>query len=311
MKRRRFLGLGTAAGAGLLAGCGSDEPESEWSWRGVMFRSPASFTLHGVEDAEAKALTVDCVEEMKRLEAMFSLQNPDSAMSRLNRDGVLREVPEEFMSVVRLALALGERTNGIFDPTIQPYWKFLHEGGKGDREAAMKLVDFRNVMVTEGRIAFAKSGMAMTLNSMAQGFVTDRITEMVRAAGVENALINIGEYSAIGRFSKKRPWTLGIRSGGAEGEILEEVPLEDESLAVSSGGGYRFGSGNHLVHPEGDFANEGRVVAVTAPLAVVADGLATACGLMGTDAGQKMVAALDDVTLRVWEKGVGGEWWEA
>jgi thiamine biosynthesis lipoprotein len=276
----------------------------------VVFQSPASFILHGVEDVVAKELTVECVEEMKRLEAMFSLQDPDSTLSTLNRDGVLRDVPEEFRSVVTLSLALGERSGGVFDPTIQPYWKFLHEGGEGGREEVMKLVDFRNVMVTQDRIAFAKDGMAMTLNGMAQGFVSDRIAEKLKAAGVKDALVNIGEYVAIGRFSKKRPWTLGIRSGGAEGEVVDEVPLEDEALAVSSGGGYRFGGGNHLVHPEGTFAKEGRVVAVTAPLAVVADGLATTCGLMSTAAARALVSSLDDTSLRVWEKESAGAGWE-
>lgn len=310
MRRRRFLGLGAAGGAALLGGCGREPEVAAWSWRGVLFQSPVSFKLRGVEDAEAQKLTVDCVAEMTRLEAMFSLQNPESVLSRLNRDGVVREAPAEFLELVKLAIVMAERSGGVFDPTIQPYWKFLHEGGKGDREEVMKLVDYRNVMVTEDRVAFARSGMAMTLNGMVQGYVTDQIVLKLEAAGVEHALVNIGEYSAIGTKAEGKPWMLGIRSGGVDGEVVDEVELEDESMAVSSGGGYRFGSGNHLVHPEGAYAPEGRVVAVRASLAVIADGFSTACGLMKTEEARKMVDRVDGVYLRVWEKDAAGEWWE-
>ena len=310
MKRRQFVSLGVVAGAGMFSGCGKKVVAAEWSWKGVVFQSPASFTLLGMEGEAAERLTMECVAEMKRLEALFSLQNPESALSRLNRDGTLREVPEDFQMLVELALAMAERSDGVFDPTIQPYWKFLHEGGAGEAEEVMKLVDYRNVMVSGTRIAFAKDGMAMTLNGMAQGFVTDRIAAMVKGAGVANALINIGEYVAIGRHSAERPWMLGIRGGGAEGEVVEEMALEDEALAVSSGGGYRFGAGNHLVHPEGAYAPEGRVVAVVAPLAVIADGLSTTCGLMRTETARELVEGVEGARLRVWERDGAGEWWE-
>lgn len=311
MKRRRILELGAMAGAGVMAGCRRDPEVAAWSWSGVLFQSEVSFTLRGMDDGEAKALTVDCLAEMKRLEAMFSLQNPDSELSRLNRDGVLRGAPEDFLRLIRLGMTMAEKSGGVFDPTIQPYWKFLHDGGEGDREAVAKLVDYRNVLVTESRVAFGKEGMAMTLNGIVQGYVTDRIAAMIRAAGVENALVNIGEFAAMGTYSEKRSWTLGIRAGGAGGEVVEETSLEDEALAVSSGGGYQFGGGNHLVHPEGVFAPEDRVVAVTAPLAVIADGLATTCGLMKTEHARSLVEGVDKVGLRVWEKGAAGEWWEA
>ena len=183
MRRRGFLKLGTVGGAGLLAGCGREPEVAEWSWRGVLFRSPVSFKMRGVEDAEAETLTVECVAEMTRLEAMFSLQNPESALTELNREGVLRKAPREFLELVRWAVAMAERSAGVFDPTIQPYWKFLHEGAKGDREEVMELVDYRNVMVTEDRVAFARSGMAMTLNGMVQGYVTDRIVGDAEVGG--------------------------------------------------------------------------------------------------------------------------------
>ncbi len=310
MRRRGFLKLGTVGGAGLLAGCGREPEVAEWSWRGVLFRSPVSFKMRGVEDAEAETLTVECVAEMTRLEAMFSLQNPESALTELNREGVLRKAPREFLELVRWAVAMAERSAGVFDPTIQPYWKFLHEGAKGDREEVMELVDYRNVMVTEDRVAFARSGMAMTLNGMVQGYVTDRIVGMLKSAGVEHALVNLGEFSAIGTKAEGKPWMLGIRSGGADGKVVDKVELEDESMAVSSGGGYRFGSGNHLVHPEGAYAPEGRVVAVRAPLAVIADGLSTACGLMKTEAAKTLVGRVEGAYLRVWEKGGTGGWRE-
>ena len=59
-------------------------------------------------------------------------------------------------------------------------------------ESARKLVDWRAIEVGPRRIAFARAGMGVTLNGIAQGYVTDRITDILRAHGCDRTFANLG-----------------------------------------------------------------------------------------------------------------------
>jgi len=61
--------------------------------------------------------------------------------------------------------------------------------------------------------------MAITLNSIAQGYITDAIADMLRNEGFERAVVDLGEYRAIGRHPDGRPWRIGIRDGRDVGNI--------------------------------------------------------------------------------------------
>ncbi|WP_336493009.1 FAD:protein FMN transferase, partial [Methylobacterium nigriterrae] len=55
-------------------------------------------------------------------EAAASLFRADSALARLNRDGVLDAPDPLLLAPRRFALALAEASGGAFDPTVQPLW---------------------------------------------------------------------------------------------------------------------------------------------------------------------------------------------
>ena len=42
------------------------------------------------------------------------------------------------------------------------------------------MVDYRNLSVATQRIEFARLGMAITLNGIAQGYITDRVSDLLR-----------------------------------------------------------------------------------------------------------------------------------
>src|SRR5690606_15048090 len=135
-------------------------------------------------------------------------------------------------------------SGGVFDPTIQPLW-MLHARhfsspdanpagpARAEIAAALGLVGFDRVAFDRNRIAFAAKGMALTLNGIAQGYITDRIVEMLRDAGLTNTLADIGEVRALGPRGDGSPWRVGI--GGAD----QAVDLVDRAAATSSPDGFR------------------------------------------------------------------------
>lgn len=305
MNRRRCLSLLSATGAASLLGngCQRGVREEVTRWRGVLFNSDVDMAVHAMPPAVAEPLIRNCELEMQRLEKLFSLYLPDSPLSRLNRTGRLDNPPPELVDLVRKALLVAERSGGAFDPTIQPYWTWLRETvettGAIDPEAQaqfLEKVDFRQVRCGEEELSFGQEGMALTLNGLSQGWITDRATKILRDGGAQHCLVNLGEFYGLGTQPSGRDWIVGLR--GVEGE---EIALRDRALAVSSGAGLYFGTGdrrNHIIDPRtGDCVEARKVVAVTAPEAWLADALSTACSVLEEEKARDLIAQWEDVEL--------------
>jgi FAD:protein FMN transferase len=136
-------------------------------WRGVAMGAMASMTLVHPDRAAAKRLIERCLAEISRLEAIFSLYRPDSALVRLNAEGVLDHPPLELVEVMSFAASLARHSDGAFDVTVQPLFELYarHFAGPapippGRRRHASprrcELVDHRNVDVASDRIALGR-----------------------------------------------------------------------------------------------------------------------------------------------------------
>ncbi|CAO3439077.1 FAD:protein FMN transferase [Azospirillum argentinense] len=290
--RRRFLGIAaTAAGLALLPGGLRAAGAPVRTWRGVALGADSMIQLAHPDPAEADRLIVLCLEEVARLERVFSLYRTDSALARLNRDGVLDAPPADLVRLLSEAAAFSRRTDGAFDPTVQPLWQlyaghFARPGADpaGPPEAVLRaareLVDHRKLRVEPGRIAFAGRGMAVTLNGIAQGYVTDRVSERLRAEGMTDVLVDLGEIRALGHHPSGRPWSVGLADPLVDGRNAGTLEIADRAVATSGGYGTPFdaaGRFTHLFDPAtGGCAREWLAVTVLAPDATTADALSTA-----------------------------------
>jgi FAD:protein FMN transferase len=193
---------------------------------------------------------------------------------------------------------------------VQPLWRLYeahfwsHTDVQPDIEArardiARDFVDFRSIDIGESRIAFARAGMGITLNSLAQGFITDSIADLLRNEGFESAVVDLGEFHTIGRHPDGHPWRIGIRSGlrngPAAGSVARTIELEDMALAVSGGYGTTFeptGRFHHIFDPHSGACANGLVdVAVIGPRATAANGLSTAICVAGEARAPALLAA--------------------
>jgi len=302
MSRRRFLRITGLAGFGAASlslldhGIAAEASVPAWTWRGVVMGADASVSLHGLSEAKASRLTLGCFEELRRLEKLFSLYDPDSAVCRLNRQGYLLDPPPELVRLLLEARSFSKQTGGAFDVSVQPLWVGLRDHFKRTptpppatllRELLVN-VDYRGIQVSRRRIAFRRSGMAVTLNGIAQGWITDRIAEYLQREGVSSTLINIGEYRALGMHPENRPWRLGVRGSDGADDLLDTVPLEQAALAVSGGHGHPFADlpgAHHLVHPRTGLCQPTRrTIALVARTATEADALSTACAVVDDEA---------------------------
>jgi FAD:protein FMN transferase len=302
LTRRRFLRIAASAAAlplipALRSAAAAPAPVA---WRGVAMGAMASMTLVHPDRGAAQRLIERCLAEIDRLEAIFSLYRPDSALVQLNSEGVLHYPPLELVELMSWAGALAQQSGGAFDPTVQPlfelYARHFAEASPnpagpppGRIAETLKLVDHGLVEVSSERIRLRRAGTSVTLNGIAQGYVTDRIAALLRDDGLTNMLLDLGELSAAGRHPNGRPWQAGIADPAAPMETLFNVELQGQpdglpALATSGGYGTAFDAlrrHHHLFDTKtGHSAARYASVTVAAPNALLADGLSTALCVM-------------------------------
>ena len=270
LSRRRFLSIAAGALVPTFAGA-----ETFHRRTGRALGAATSLKLVGTDAGEAEATFAAVEAELARLERIFSLYDPHSSLSALNAAGHLKHPPPELLEVLSHCAALNQATEGAFDPTIQPLW--AHHAGLNPAKDAGDLVGWQHVRVDHRRIAFTKPGMQLTLNGIAQGYITDRIATLLRARGLTRVMIDMGEIAGLGLNAQNRPWKAGVAT--PDGEILARVQLTDRALATSASHGMMLNAGTkmgHILDPLTGEAPKPRTVAVSSPSAMIADGLSTA-----------------------------------
>jgi thiamine biosynthesis lipoprotein len=178
---------------------------------------------------------------------------------------------------------------------VQPLWQLYaaHFAAKPDDtfgppsdriEAAQRRVDYRAIAIDGARVGFLQTGMAVTLNGIAQGYITDRVADLLRAAGFTSVLVQLGETVAGAPRSDGRPWRVGIPDPFAPERMIETIDAVDLAIATSSGFATRFdaaGRHHHLFDPAtGKSADRCAGVTVVARRATTADALSTALAVL-------------------------------
>jgi FAD:protein FMN transferase len=294
--RRRFVRISAAATAlGLLAsGRPARAGATPVTWRGTMLGAVATLEIHHDDRSEAERLVSVARAEARRLERVFSLYLKDSALAELNRTGILVDPPIEMVDLLTISQRYSKLTDGLFDPTVQALWDlYASHFSKEDAdpagpaqaaiEAALARVDCGRLSVNRDRIAMPR-GMSVTLNGIAQGYVTDRIVDLLRAHGIGHSLVDMGETRAIGSHPDGRPWEVGVADPRAAGRLEAVLPIVDRAVSTSGAYGFRFdslGRFNHLFDPRtGGCAERYLSVTTVSNNATAADALSTAFSLM-------------------------------
>lgn len=279
-RRRALVILASAMAFPGSARAASIRP---FEWRGMALGADARLLLWAADRELAHEAIGSCVAEIERLEQVFSLHRPSSEISRLNRHGVLAPPSHDMIRLLHLGRRMNRLTEGLFDPTVQSLWELYADwyAGRPEREppqestvaAARGRVGIEKIDIGTARVA-CRDGARITLNGIAQGYITDRAADLLRARGWKHVLIDLGELRALDAKPDGAPWRIGIRETG------QKLPVADAALATSAGGALRFGlsgSTNHIFNPRtGHSSAIWRAVTVRHASAAVADALSTA-----------------------------------
>ena len=309
LTRRRAIRV-VAAAAGLplmIAAVRATAPRGRlFDWQGEVLGALAELSLWHTDEAAARQTIRKVETEIARYERIFSLARADSEISRLNTAGALAKPSPELRELMEESRRFSVLSAGAFDISVQPLWR-LYEAHFWSRtavqddvlarahEVARGLVDFRAIDIGSARIAFARDGMAVTLNSLAQGYITDAAADLLRNEGYTTAFVDLGEIRALGRHPDGRDWRVGIRNAQAAAGLAQTIGLADTAMAVSGGYGTTFepsGQFHHIFDPHtGESAHGLLDATVIGPRATAANGLSTALCVTGEERAAALIAA--------------------
>ncbi len=269
--------------------------------------------LEAADAEEASLIVGRCWDEADRLEKIFSRYDPESELSRINREAAAGPVPvsEEMLEVLSRSIEISRLTGGAFDVTVGPllevWGMFPRREGKvpGPEEiaAALSRVGWEKIVLEpEGRtVRFLTPGLEIDLGALAKGYVVDRLASLLTGNGVENALVNAGgDIYCLGEHPGGRGWRIGVEHPRREGEVLAVLELRGRAVATS--GDYRnyfiqqSRRYSHIIDPRtGEPARTGVMEStVLAADCLTADGLATALFVLGPERGLEVIKSDPD-----------------
>jgi FAD:protein FMN transferase len=258
------------------------------------------------------------MQDMHRIDALMSTYKPSSQVSVVNAEAAQRavRVDADLFGLLRTSLDYSRITEGAFDITyasVGYLYDFRHAIKPTDQEIARALpaVNYRHVVLDPNAqtVRFMRAGVRIDLGGIAKGWAVDRGIDLLRAAGVERAMVTAGGDTRIigDRFGK--PWMVGIRDPREEGKVIVRVPLDDAALSTSGdyerffeADGVRY---HHILEPAtGRPARAVRSVTVIGPTATRTDGLSKTIFVLGIERGMQILDRLGDVdAIAIDERG--------
>jgi thiamine biosynthesis lipoprotein len=269
---------------------------------------------------------------LERVDEQMSTWRVDSELSRFNvaPAGEWFAVSRDLAVVVERAVELHRITEGASDVTVGPVLRLWGFGSGSKRTGAAELAPPSAEQLADARRLVGAAhlevrldppglrkdlaGVEVDLSSIAPGYAIDLIVDELAAAGIANAMVELGgEVRGIGVRPDGKAWRIGVEGVPPhEKTIASVVSLANLALATSGDfhntrmiDGVRY---THLIDPRtGRPAPfRGASVTVVAETCFAADGVPTAVFVMGADAGYTWCVE-HDVAALFQEAGADGE----
>jgi FAD:protein FMN transferase len=211
---------------------------------------------HG--DIHAARLAIDAaVAEIDACEAVLSRFDPESDLSRLNREaGSWVDVDVRLLETLRLAVDARRVTSGRFDPTILPALVaagYDRSFEQLDERTPQRAYGWRAGAPVEvdSRSARVAAGAAVDLGGIGKGYAATRALAAMHEAWPElpGALVDLGgDIALAGSPPEGGLWTIDILDPRDSGRSAARLLLRGGGVATSGRDVRRFGPNRQLHH---------------------------------------------------------------
>jgi thiamine biosynthesis lipoprotein len=278
----------------------------------ALLGSPFEITVVAKDTVEGNFYVNLAVNEVKRIENLISDWIPTTQISQVNQNAgiVPIKVNNEVFELVERALKISKLTDGAFDisyASMDKIWKF--DGSMKEMpspEAIKKSVERigyeKIILDTKNKTIFLKNaGMKLGLGGIGQGYIADKVKEVLQAKGCTAGIVNVsGDINTWGSQIDGKPWTVGIVNPVNKNKVFATFPLVDS--AVETSGSYeKYVTFNnirysHIIDPRSGYPATGIVsVSVFAKQTEIADALATGVFVLGVEVGLNLINQLKGI----------------
>ncbi len=171
-----------------------------------------------------------------KVHRLMSFHDPDSDISRLNREASARAVTVDpwTFEVLHMAVEMHGRSNGAFDVAVAPALQELgllpqHQDRAPHHRSRCGAIELRPACA----VRFRDPCIRIDLGGIAKGFAVDSAIEVLRQSGVAGGLVNAGgDLAAFGPKSH----AIHLRDPRDARIVMGEVAVTNGALASSGGG---------------------------------------------------------------------------
>jgi thiamine biosynthesis lipoprotein len=247
--------------------------------------------------------------DMHRIDEAMSTYKPTSLVSKVNAEAAQHPVAvdRELFDLLTTAVEFSRITEGAFDITYASVG-FMYDFRARERpaedaiRAALPAVNYRHLALDPEALTvrFLHPDVRIDLGGIGKGHAVDRGIEILKARGIDHAMVNAGGDSRIvgDRFGK--PWIVGIRHPDREDETIMRIPLVDTAISTSGDyerffdeAGTRY---HHIIDPStGHSASLVRSATILASTATRSDGLSKTAFVLGAEKTIELYNRLGDV----------------
>lgn len=278
----------------------------------ALLGSPFEITVVAKDTIEGNTYASLAVAEVKRIENLISDWIPTTQISQVNQNAgiVPIKVNIEVFELVERAIKISKLTDGAFDisyASMDKIWKF--DGSMKEMPSAeaikksVERIGYEKIILdTKNKTIFLKdAGMKLGLGGIGQGYIADKVKEVLQAKGCTAGIVNVsGDINTWGSQTDGKPWTVGIVNPVNKNKVFATFPLIDS--AVETSGSYeKYVTFNnirysHIIDPRTGYPATGVVsVSVFAKQTEIADALATGVFVLGVEVGLNLINQLKGI----------------
>ena len=247
-------------------------------------------------------------EKLREIETgLLSWTTEDSQIAEINNaNGETVEVSEELAGYLAQILQLAADSDGAFDPTLGEVIRLWNIEGddphvpeQSELDKLLKNVDYKNIVLDGDKVTL-KNGSTLDLGAVGKGIGCDVTAAYLKEQkDVTGMILNLGGSSvmAYGEKPDQSPWKVAVTDPrDTEGEYVGAVTIKGGEFLSTSGDyekyfmedGKRY---HHILNPEDGYPVWNGVTSVTVVCdnGLLADGLSTACFVLGIEDAQPLL----------------------
>ena len=247
-------------------------------------------------------------EKLREMETtLLSWTEENSQISQLNNaDGKTMEVSDDLAADLEKIRQLSQDSNGAFDPTLGKIirlWDIAgenpHVPDQSEIDTLLPEVGYEKIQV-DGNNVTLLDGCTLDLGAVGKGMGCDQIMDYLQTQpDVFGMILNLGGSSVMtyGEKPDGSSWKVALTDPrDTEGDYLGAITLDANQFLSTSGDyekyfiedGIRY---HHILNPKTGYPVQNGLTSVTivCDQGYLADGLSTACFVLGMDAAKPLL----------------------